>query len=136
VFCFDAETLLLLQFRASKLSKIADEACRVDCWVLPRTSSYCTLRYALYRLLAQGWRRCQGMSTAGQLAVGGLQEHSREFFSGRPVWRVDGINTGSHPGGHQRSVDTATGSLRWIHGDYPEDVVVETQPFWGADRVV
>ncbi|KAK3933729.1 hypothetical protein QBC46DRAFT_401384 [Diplogelasinospora grovesii] len=132
VFCFDGQTLLLLQFRASKLDKISDEDCPVDCWVLPRTSSYCTLRYALYRLLAQGWRRCQGMSAAGQLTVGGLREHSREFFSGWPVWRVNGVNRGSHPGGYQRSVDAATGSLRWTHEEYP-DVTAETWPFWGGE---
>jgi len=80
IFCFDGQTLLLFQFRTPRLDKIIDEDCPVDCWVLPRTSSYCTLRYALYRLLAQGWRRCQGMSAADQLTVGELREHSREFF--------------------------------------------------------
>ncbi|KAL1861753.1 hypothetical protein VTK73DRAFT_6929 [Phialemonium thermophilum] len=136
VFCFDGQTLLILQFRASKLSMITDEDCPVDCWVLPRTTSYCTLRYGLYRLLCQGWRRCQGMSAAGQLHVGGLQEHSREFFSGRPVWKVDGVRTVSHPGGYQRSVDAATGSLRWTHAEHPDDVTAETWPFWDAGQPV
>ncbi|KAK3317509.1 hypothetical protein B0T19DRAFT_405201 [Cercophora scortea] len=128
VFCFDGATLLLLQFRASKLDNIADEDCPVDCWVFPTSSSYCTLRYALYRLLAQGWRRCQGMSAAGQLTVGGLREHTREFFSGRPIWNVDGVHSGDHPGGYQRSVDATTGAVRWTHEEYP-DVVAETLSF-------
>ena len=72
------------------------------------------------------------MSAAGRLAVGGLQEHSREFFSGRPVWQVDGAST-DHPGGYQRSVDAATGALKWTRGEHPEKIVFETQHFWGGD---
>lgn len=72
------------------------------------------------------------MSAAGQLTVGELREHSREFFSGRPVWRVNGVSFGDHPGGYQRSVDSATGPLRWTHEEYP-DIIAETLPFWGGE---
>ncbi|POR39747.1 Uncharacterized protein TPAR_00065 [Tolypocladium paradoxum] len=130
VFCFDGAALLLLQFRASKLERIEDENCQVDCWVIPRTGSYCTLRYGLYRLLAQGWRRCQS-ETAGQLTVGGLTADSREFYNGRPIWRVDGVKHGKHPAGYERSVDGATGALKWTNEEYPE--VMETWPFWGGE---
>jgi hypothetical protein len=77
-------------------------------------------------------RWCQGMSATGQLTVGELREHSRETFSGRPVWRVNGVSFGGHPGDYQRSVDSATGSLRWTHEEYP-DVTAETLPFWGGE---
>lgn len=72
------------------------------------------------------------MSAAGQLTVGGLREYSREFFSGRPVWRVNGVSFSAHPGGYQRSVDSATGSLIWTHEEYM-DVTAETLPFWGDE---
>lgn len=67
---------------------------------------------------------------AGQLTVGELHEHSREFFSGRPIWRHNGLNYGNHPGGYQRMVDAATGSLLWTHEDHSE-VTPETWVFWG-----
>lgn len=57
VFCFDGETLLVLQFRANKVEDILEENCPVDCWVLPRESSNIPLCFALYMLLAQGFRR-------------------------------------------------------------------------------
>ena len=71
------------------------------------------------------------MSAAGRLTVGGLHEHSREFFTGRPVWRVDGVNLVNHPEGYERSADAVTGALIWTHEDFPGDAVVETGHFWG-----
>ncbi|KAF4505566.1 hypothetical protein G6O67_007500 [Ophiocordyceps sinensis] len=53
IFCFDGQTLLLLQFRAREPKDIAEADCAVDCWVIPRINRWgSTLRYALYRLLA------------------------------------------------------------------------------------
>ena len=134
VFCFDGEVLLLLQFRASQPETIKDDDCQVDCWVLPRTSSFCTLRYGLYRLLLQGWKRCQVMSAlAGApdgLIVGGLRPESREFYTGRPIWRVDGLRYASHPGGYSRSVDAVSGALKWKHEEHAGEIE-ELGPLWG-----
>ncbi|KAI8715920.1 hypothetical protein NCS52_01101000 [Fusarium sp. LHS14.1] len=128
VFCFDGSNLLLLQFRASEASAIEDERCPVDCWILPMSNSACTIRFGLYRLLAQGWRRCQ-TKYAPPLSVGGLTMHSREFFNGQPIWKHGGKKSRSHPGGYERSVDTATGALKWTRpGD--DEVVWETDALW------
>ncbi|TQV95309.1 hypothetical protein IF1G_06296 [Cordyceps javanica] len=114
VYCFDGKTLLLLQFRAVKFEAIEDENCPVDCWVLQANKSRCTLRYALYRLLAQGWRR--------------------EFYSGRPIWSLNEANRyqTEHPYGYQRSVDQATGALKWTHAQYPD--CFESSEVWGASQ--
>ncbi|KAF2456631.1 hypothetical protein BDY21DRAFT_39767 [Lineolata rhizophorae] len=109
VFCFDGETLLL-QFRASKMENLEDEECPVDFWVLPRTNSSCTLRYALYRLLVQGLRRCQGY-LGGELTIGNLTTNSRQFYSGRPTWKINGKKELQHPQGFERSIDASTGSF-------------------------
>jgi len=53
VFCFDGETLLLLQFQANSAPDILQENCPVDCWVLPREPVGTPLRPALYMLLLQ-----------------------------------------------------------------------------------
>ncbi|KAM7210611.1 hypothetical protein V8F06_014001, partial [Rhypophila decipiens] len=61
VFCFDNSTFLMLQFRAAKLDAIRDPDCTVDCWVFPgKNPNGIPLRFAFYRLLVQGFRRCQG----------------------------------------------------------------------------
>lgn len=96
--------------------------------MIPREGSSCSLRYALYRMMVQGFRRCQA-STAGTLTVGGLTEHSREFFSGLPIWRYGGVSRKEHPGGYTRVVDEDTGALKWVHEDDPVDVW-ETMAFW------
>ncbi|KXX77148.1 hypothetical protein MMYC01_207562 [Madurella mycetomatis] len=131
VFCFDGETLLVLQFRANKVEDILEENCPVDCWVLPRESSNTPLRFALYMLLAQGFRRFQGMC-AVPLTVGGLTPRLRQFFNGRPVWRVNGANLVEHPGGYQRSVDPDSGAVKWTHDEDPE-AVWETLALWDVD---
>ncbi|KAK7398027.1 hypothetical protein QQX98_012604, partial [Neonectria punicea] len=127
-FCWDGQTLLMLQFRARKAQHVREEDCQVDCWVIPMEGSTCTLRYALYRLLVQGLRRCQGQ-TADVLTLGGVTETGREFYTGRPVWTVDGTSIATHPGGYYRVVDESTGALRWVHEHDPEGVW-ETGPFW------
>ncbi|KAL2160783.1 hypothetical protein VTH06DRAFT_980 [Thermothelomyces fergusii] len=138
VFCFDGKTLLLLQFRADTLDHICDPHCAVDCWVLPMKSSAVPLRYALYRLLLQGFRRLQGMY-AWPLTVGGLTPIGRRFYDSVPLWR-DPNREGPyiaaiHPGGYRRSVDPNTGAVRWTlnrpGSQEPVDVVWETPAFWG-----
>ncbi|KAK4152614.1 hypothetical protein C8A00DRAFT_16102 [Chaetomidium leptoderma] len=130
VFCFDGKTLVLLQFRANRLEDIREEHCPVDCWVFPRDSSTIPLRYALYMLLVQGFRRFQG-AYAQPLTVGGLAPQSRQFFDGLPVWTsADGDPVLEHPGGYQRSVDPDSGALRWTHPEN-DDLVWETEAFWG-----
>lgn len=127
MFCFDGETLLLLQFRADKVEDILEADCPVDCWVLPRKSSYTPLRFALYMLLVQGFRRFQGLY-AMPISVGGLTPRFRQFFSGRPVWGMEGVNL-DHPGGYQRSVDADSGAIKWTHPEDPE-LVRETPTLW------
>jgi len=60
IFCFDGEWLLMLQFRAESPEGIKDLNCKIDGWLIPRVNgdNGVTLRYALYRFLAQGFRRC------------------------------------------------------------------------------
>ncbi|KAH6628906.1 hypothetical protein F5144DRAFT_655585 [Chaetomium tenue] len=129
VYCFDGKTLLLLQFRADTPAKMLDEDCNVDCWVLPREGSFYSLRYALYRLMAQGFRRFQGMC-ALPISVGGLTPRSRRFFDGVPIWRRDGVDQDEHPGGYVRSVDGTSGAVKWIRSE-SGDLMWETAAFWG-----
>ncbi|SPQ21176.1 a505a8da-e047-4946-99ab-bbf81f681c51 [Thermothielavioides terrestris] len=99
VFCFDGQYLLLLQFRAATKEDLKRQDCEVDCWVIPRinTAEGCTLRYAFYRFLAQGFRRCQGLS-GGRTPVNGFAPHSREWFSGIPIFQDEhGVLTYTHP---------------------------------------
>ncbi|RSL67862.1 hypothetical protein CEP53_002805 [Fusarium sp. AF-6] len=129
VFCFDGAVLLLLQFRAEKAEDIDKESCPVDCWVLPMEQTACPLRLAFYRLLSQGWRRCQAELTA-PFTVGGLAPHSREFFNGLPVRKHEGKKTRTHPLGYQRSVHATTGALIWIRDENEGEVEWETAAFW------
>jgi hypothetical protein len=129
IFCWDGETLLVLQFRARKPERIRDPDCPIDCWVIPVTGARCTLRYALYRVLVQGFRRCQAVAAVTPLRVGSLTEHGREFFTGRPIWRTGGVSSTDHPEGYVRSVDGATGAVYWSH-PAEEGVVWETTAFW------
>ncbi|KAL2255464.1 hypothetical protein VTK26DRAFT_3346 [Humicola hyalothermophila] len=135
VFCFDGSALLLLQFRAINAEDIREPDCAVDCWVLPRASSNIPLRYALYVLLAQGFRRYQGACAAQALSVGGLTPRFRLFYNGLPVWRAEDRNLLEHPGGYQRSVDANSGAVKWTHPENPDEVVWETPPFWSVQAV-
>jgi hypothetical protein len=128
VFCFDGETLLLLQFRASRESRLEEKDCPVDCWVLPRLTSYTTLRLAMYRLVVQGFRRCQGLHAPSELTLGSLTS-SRQFYSGRPRWKVNGIKETEHPEGFQRMIN-AWGQFVWVFAGQP--VLAETNPLWGG----
>jgi hypothetical protein len=102
-----------------------------------------TLRYALYRFLAQGFRRCQSYWPAQISApIGGLlPERDREFFSGRPVWNINGSRQGQHPGGFYRAMNAEYGAFYWTHDDPSllDSWVWDTQSFWtlpGAQGVV
>ncbi|KAJ3528748.1 hypothetical protein NM208_g10064 [Fusarium decemcellulare] len=127
VFCFDGAYLLLLQFRATKPEDLLSERCPVDTWVLPIKNTGCSLRYALYRILVQGWRRCQA-SASPLASIGGLAPEFREFYSGLPIWREGQTRQRSHPRGFQRSIDATNGSVFWSHPQYA--VEWETRAFW------
>jgi hypothetical protein len=135
----------MLQFRARSPEKVKDPNCKVDCWLIPRVNgdNGVTFRYALYRFLAQGFRRCQSYYWPAPIPtrVGGLlPEPDREFFSGRPIWKVDGVSHGQHPGGFQRSIYVEYGAFYWTHSDQsllPVQVLWDTQAIWhsGQDEV-
>lgn len=119
VFCWDGQTLLILQFQARKPENIKDTDCPIDCWVIPVEGSTCTLRYALYRLMVQGLRRCQASVANRPLTVGSLTEHRREFFNGRPIWKGDGQSYANHPEAMSGSLmrlreDCSIGETNWL----------------------
>jgi len=130
IFCWDGQTLLMLQFRARKAAHIRDADCDIDCWVIPRQGSSSTLRNALYRFMVQGLRRVQGNNTAGALMVGSLTEHSRQFFTGRPVWKAGDVSQIRHPEDYYRVVDAETGALKWVLYEEDPNGVWETGRFW------
>jgi len=92
IFCFDHEKLLMLQFRADNPEHIKDTDYGVDCWILPCENPRGTLlRYALFRFLAQGFRRAQGYWPVeyDRNSRSWPPPLYREFFSGQPVWKID-----------------------------------------------
>ncbi len=103
--------------------------------MLPRVGSAVPLRYALYRLLAQGFRRFQGLCApvpAASAPVGGLKPFSRMFYNGWPIWKTGGTIVPTHPGGYEREVDAASGAVKWTHPDPANDELVwETTALWG-----
>ncbi|KAK0610025.1 hypothetical protein B0T17DRAFT_593855 [Bombardia bombarda] len=133
MFCFDGMTLLILQFRAVKIDHMRDAKLAVDCWVIPRENEGgTTLRYALYRLLAQGFRRCQGLS-AELAEVGGVLPDRREFFSGVPLWLAkDKKLERRHPYGYYRDVYIGSGRLYWA---YEDKAITDQQGSWVWDSV-
>lgn len=134
----------MLQFRAKSPEKIKDPKCKVDCWLIPRVNgdSGMTFRYALYRFLAQGLRRVQSYCwpTTIPTRVGGLlPEPNREFFSGRPVWKVDGVSHTQHRGGFRRAIDIEYGAFYRTHDDQsllPVEVLWDTQAFRHTGQAV
>lgn len=106
----------MLQFRASKPAKIREADCEVDCWVLPRENPHgTTFRYALYRLLVQGLRRYQGLHPT-DATLHGQRPHHREFYNGRPVWKLDNKFL-IKPWGYCRQLDTSYGAFYWTEAD-------------------
>lgn len=138
ILSFDGETLLMLQFRAAKVADIKDANCPVDCWVIPRANAGGTpLRYALYRFLVQGFRRCQGCTANAALQLNGVTARRRYFFNGVPVWKIDGTET-DRPWGYQRRLHRDTGAFYWADSagnalmDDNGAIVWDTLAFWGA----
>ncbi|RGP77279.1 mycothiol acetyltransferase [Fusarium longipes] len=116
VFSFDGFYLILLQFRAKSVEDIRHRDCPVDCWVVSATRDGAVpLRVALYRLLMQGWRRVQGNSAPLQM-IGGRMPHSREWYSGSPLWEGERGLQRQHPGGFTRQCEPQTGKLFWRNG--------------------
>ncbi|PMB63737.1 hypothetical protein BM221_010479 [Beauveria bassiana] len=114
VFCFDGYALLMLQFKAKKPEAIASEDCKIDCWIFPRENAGgVPLRYAFYRLLVQGLRRCQGQLSPSIVTLNGQQSEFRNFYTGEPVWKI-GDALHRHPWGMYRAVDPRDGSMYWM----------------------
>ncbi|KAK4143562.1 uncharacterized protein C8A04DRAFT_12250 [Dichotomopilus funicola] len=116
-FCFDGAHFLMLQFRADTPEGIKDIHCDVDFWLIPIDNlGGSTLRTALYRLMVQGLRRCQG-ARAVQPLLHGYPPALRRWFSGEPFWNVGNGVLESNPWGYTRYFDASTGAVWWMHGD-------------------
>jgi len=120
---------------------VQERNCIVDCWVIPRENrGGCTLRYAFYRLLVQGLRRIQGTLALNSISVGGLRPERRQFFSGEPVFKVDGSYYHIPLQGYSRDVDTVYGAFFWRYDDNDQKNVYlsgneriwDTSSLWGA----
>ncbi|KAJ2893603.1 hypothetical protein MKZ38_008426 [Zalerion maritima] len=136
IFCFDNSTFLMLQFRATTAESIRDPDCAVDCWVFPRDNfNGLPLRWALYRLLVQGFRRCQGIWSLTPSLYNTISDR-REFYNGRPLWRIGG-QLYNKPWGHCRRVDPFYGAFYWTDAegcepqvDVAGDKIWDTLGFW------
>ncbi|QDS77975.1 hypothetical protein FKW77_001927 [Venturia effusa] len=117
MYCYDGSNLLIVQFRAQTEADIQDEACPIDCMVIPRSSEvddHCSMRMALYRLVSQGIRRCLALY-APQLAIGACRREW-EYFSGCPYWRSNvGRTADLVVGGvsYQREFDQQNRAWKW-----------------------
>ncbi|POR35496.1 Uncharacterized protein TPAR_04311 [Tolypocladium paradoxum] len=130
LFVFDGATLVILQFRARNKEEVKHPGCEVDCWVIPRNNpGGCSLRYALHRLLVQGFRRCQGWTGSQQQTVGGVRMAYREFYTGRPVWDLGGQLRLEHPT-HTRVLDADSGAFYMSRG---AERLWETAQFWAPE---
>lgn len=115
VFCFDGLHLLLLRFRAGQANQIRSQDCAVDCWVIPVGNDNCTVRYALYCLVREGFHRIIGQE-AVNFEAGGWERH-HIWYSGKPYWLYDGNNMGvAHPPGHSRVWDRENYRWKWVSG--------------------
>ena len=105
----------MLQFKAKKPEAITSEDCKIDCWVIPRENAGgITLRYALYRLLVQGLRRCQGQLSPSVVTINGQESEFRNFYTGEPIWEIEG-SLHRHPWDMYRGVDPRDGSIYWMY---------------------
>jgi len=82
-------------------------------------------------LLVRCWRRCQAFwaLASAQLIVGDLRLGSREFCTGRLIWRLQGLKYVNHSGGSARSVDVISDALKQNH-EGSEEKVKGTELFW------
>ncbi|KEZ42855.1 hypothetical protein SAPIO_CDS5283 [Scedosporium apiospermum] len=132
IFCFDGEYLVLLQFRAMSVNDIKSQDCKVDCWVIPRVNDGgVTLRYALYRFLVQGFRRFQGM-IAYPVRLRDIPPYKREWYNGRPLWKIDGTIV-AIPFGHRRRVDARYGAFYWSATEESDVPLLTEQGSWVYD---
>ncbi len=136
IFCFDHAHLLMVQFRARDVASIRDAKCGVDCWIFPRNNKGGTpLRYALYRLLLQGFRRCQSLWSV-DMSLQGVPPHHREFYNGQPVWKMGDGKYTAHPWGYSRKVDPLFGAFFWVDKNGNDELddqgnrIWDTGPFW------
>lgn len=131
IFCFDHQTFLMLQFRAATPADIRTSD--VDCWVFPRDNQGGTpLRYALYRLIVQGFRRFQGMRRFNT-PLHNSYSSQLTFFSGKPQWvDMTGHHT-SYPFNYKRKVDSASGALYWVDEDGNDVVDLDGNRVWDTD---
>lgn len=84
-------------------------SCEADCWAIPRMNLQgCILRYAFYRLLAQGFRRCQSEYALSTVALQGQRPARRQFYHGRPLSMTDGIFH-TEPWSYHRVLDGRSG---------------------------
>ncbi|KPM34020.1 hypothetical protein AK830_g12549 [Neonectria ditissima] len=132
------------ELRGAKTVKdLEDAKCPVDCWVLPRENIRgTTLRYALYRLLVQGFRRCQG-EAAVDVALNGQRPSGRCFFDGTPFWKGEDGSKLFEPWNYHRVVEASNGAFYWAHPggsdpvQYDNGVTAwDTAPFWGFEEQV
>lgn len=90
----------------------------VDCWVIPRDNpGGITPRWALYKLIVQGFRRCQGIGAPPLFELGGIRPKFREFFSGVPLWPDGAVLSRTHPLGYRRLMDESIGAFYWAAED-------------------
>ncbi|KAI8710576.1 hypothetical protein NCS52_01557900 [Fusarium sp. LHS14.1] len=141
IFCFDNYSFLMLQFRARDKHDIKDAKCEVDCWIFPRQNSQGTpLRYALYRLLVQGFRRCQGLR-ALDVSLYSVRPSRRNFYNGQPAWKLEDGKSHVSPWGHTRKVDQTYGAFSWTDTDGSTPLldqngapVWDTKAFWESGQ--
>lgn len=123
---YDSCFILFLQIRAQTLEQISDENVPVDCYILS-LRDWAPVRYGIYRALLQGWRSCISWHVGRkELTLGRYSFHSREFYSGKPLWEVmdetgEVKYTTVHPEGYVRVVDKSNGLFYWSCND--EEVI-------------
>ncbi len=121
------------------MSRIKDAKCEVDCWIFPRRIEGGTpLRYALYRRLLQGFRRCESKWLITNMSLRGVAPHHREFYNGQPVWRMGDGRYTAHPWGCSRKVDGSNGAFYWVDANGNDELdelgnrVWDTEAIWQA----
>lgn len=93
--------------------------------MLPRENpNGTTLRYAQYKLLVQGLRRCQGLHPT-DATLYGQHPNYREFYNGRPVWKIDD-KFYIKPWGYSRQIDLSYGFFYWVEADGTTPLVDKT----------
>lgn len=106
----------MLRFRATQANQIQEQGCDVESWVIPVGSTDCTVRYAFYCLVREGFHRIIGQEAAGFQAGGWTRHHI--WFSGKPYWMYPGRNEAfPRPLGHSKVWDGQNYHWIWIRDD-------------------